>query len=318
MAATSYWDGVITWLQEDPSIKGWWTDDYSTELKTLAEGTLEIWSAITLYQGFDIKKLLKQMKLAYDRYMDDVPEEKVDITITVNGKQVKETLSNHKSMMVDIEFMIFLFANRGSVWEKFTKKSHPELRVFMDWMATKYDIDITPHKANEPLAPDIVTIPRMAACFPYKICDYFHLNHGKTLVSPESLGYPSGLLPSKILLCTYVPACLPMAWIKAQPNVHLVMFLLHVLCDDVLHRKAQDITDLDVMFSYYAAAYKSNGTPERSRVSYLTNKGCASPAGTGFSQIIINAGNEAEAKIRAARPADAHLEDVIAQLKTLV
>lgn len=314
----NYWDGVISWLKQDPEISGWWSEDMSTQLRTLDNAQLAIWSAFTAYQGFDIKRILKLLKSNYDTYMQNKTKETTSVTIQTSTGDVTFDYDNKKSIIQDIEFIIFLFASRGSVWDKFTRKSYSEMATITDWMQEKYNIDTTVRNPNTAVDADVITVPRIAACFPYKICDYFHLGYGKALCSEADIGYPTGANAPKAIFCSFITAALYPDWIKITPQVHLLIFLIHILNDDVLHRKKQDYTPLDTMFTYYAASYRSAGTPFPSRKKYLSSRDFADAAQKGFNANIISAAGQAEDRIRALRPSDRSLNTVLAQLIALL
>lgn len=100
------------------------------------------------------------------------------------------------------------FATRGSVWKKFNSKRFSELDSVIGFLQTKYNIDGDVRDSNVSLSPDLITIPRIAACFPFKICDYFHLGYGKVLYTAEDLGFPDNTAAPKALFCTFVTAAL--------------------------------------------------------------------------------------------------------------
>jgi hypothetical protein len=221
-------------------------------------------------------------------------------------------------MAADIQFLIFLFAERGSTNKKYTAKSIDQVKVITDWLIEKYDIDITINAPLASLPPDTVTIPRIVACFPAKICEYYHRGFGNTLATFHDLGIirPENL--SRAILCPHFTAIIPRDIVRNSTTIHYVEFLVHVIVDDILHKKIGNFTDLDNIFIYYSAEYNSPGTPQDSRMIFCSHMGLLSPAHDRFAEVIERQRDFAIAEIRQLRPTDPKLETVLTDLGRLI
>lgn len=319
-SAGTYWDGVISWLKEDKSIADWLDESEVKSLTALPEEQLELWKVATQYQGFDVKIVLKAMRSSYDSYMKTESHQSSSETLRVGDESKNFAYSNREKMMEDISFMIFLFSTRGSDWGKVRSKSIKIVQEIMDWLKEKYNIDTSKNLPGVSLKPEAITLPRIAACFPMKVCDYFHKGFGKPLCSLEELTQDPGVLStvSKSLLCSYFPACMPSSWVKINTSIHFVPFWVAVLNDNVLHRADKKFTPLQNMFSYYSASYKSNATPLKSRTAWCIQRGLSNESGTGFLQTILAVSDFCHTAIARDRSDDPGLKAVVSQLEALV
>lgn len=314
---TDIWAPIAAWLNDDPDIKAWLTDAELNVLKTTEDATLKLWKALTQYQGFDIKHIIRKMIINRKSYEASAIRLDTSIALTVNGKTENFAYTNLETMASDIKFLIFLFAARGSKWEKFTSKSYKEVNTIMDWMASKYQLDKKVNDPNAALGPDIITIPRIAACFPAVICDYFHKGYGKCLLTYDDLGLPDHLKVSASLLCPFTNAMIPSTWCNGITSPHIMFFLVHVIVDDVIHKKKEDYTNLIDIFSYYSASYNSPGTPLRSRVAFMTKIGFVNAQKDGFPDDLAILQPALETILSGLRPQDKNLKTVIKDLAKL-
>jgi hypothetical protein len=96
-----------------------------------------------------------------------------------------------------------MFSERRSTNKKYTSKSTDTVKQMMDWMIEKYGINTTVNAPLTSLDPDTITIPRIVACFPAKIREYYHNGFGNSLVTFRDLGLSSGDGFSKSILCPH-------------------------------------------------------------------------------------------------------------------
>lgn len=220
-------------------------------------------------------------------------------------------------MMKDLFFIIFLFSIRGSVWSKLEDKSTAILNDIMEMCKAKYNTDTTPRSPMTQVGPDVVTIPRICACFPHKVCDLFHFGFGKVLCTFEDLGILETLGLSTALLCTFFPALIPFNFSNSYPEIHQLFFIVHIISDNILHRKDKTFTDLQDMLTYYSASYRSAGTPRSSRLEYLQLRNIIGPHSNILNVHITNAIPMAAAKIKSLRSTDPMVDKVIKELYEL-
>lgn len=313
-AQRTVWGSIFDWIKQDVSLAGWLTASEENVFMNNDPNMLVLWNQATLYQGFDIKRILRIMKVAYDTYTNEADNYNVEVIFVVNGAQQTFRYSNKESMARDVSFLCFLFSTRGSTWEKFQAKSIEQLSTITDWLKAKYQIDDSVNDANSSLDPDTVTIPRIAACFPVKMCEYMALGYGKQLCTIAQMGLGNIPNVSPAVLSPFFNCTLPHAWCIQGHAPHIFFLLLHVYVDNTIHKKERDYTDLDTMLTYYSAAFRTPGVPQVTRVRYAINSGLSNATGTGFSAAMIDAIPHANTLLRALRPTDPQLEVVIISL----
>lgn len=316
--AESYWTPIFDWLREDAEIADWLNEAQRAVLEDAQDEVLPIWHAMLLYQGFDIKRIVRNMIQRRAHYLTLGPSVNYDVHVTVAGNPEVFRYATHSTLAADIELIIFLFAERGNAVQRVIEKSLPELTPIVECLITKYDLDITIHAPNTALAADVVSISRVVSCFPAKICEYYHRGYGNKLMTfaDMQINAPAGL--SQAVLCPHLTALLPKESVTLNPEIHFVFFLCHVLVDNVIHQKARNFTDLSQMFTYYAAEYRSDGTPQAARLRFCRIIHVVRPGLIDFAVALMNAIAGAQARIRALRPNDPNLDRVIEDLRHLI
>lgn len=318
MANNGMWESIISWYREDIEINKWLDDSEKDVLIKEDLDELEIWKALTTYQGFDPKRIIKLMITNKKSYMQTSQVQPVKKEFEIGGKKRTFQFTDKETMSKDVKFIIFVFATRGSTWSKFTKKSFGELDTVMDWMASKYGFDKTINQPNSSLDPDTITIPRIVACFPMVIAKFHHDDVAKCMISFDDAGWIKAVQVSKALLCTFTNSLIPRNWCKAGSSPHAPFFLTHVLVDTIIHRKTQNFTSLSAIYTYYPAAYNTPAVPEDARVKFMEHIGVSDPNGKGFVAGIIDSVNNAETLLRSERSNDPDLVKVISDLRSLV
>lgn len=314
MANNGMWESIISWYREDAEINNWLDDTEKNVLIKEDLDELEIWKALTTYQGFDPKRIIKIMIKNKKSYMQTSQVLPVTKEFEIRGVKKTFDFTDKESMSKDVKFIIFVFATRGSTWSKFTKKSFSELDIVMDWMASKYGFDKTINQPNSSLDPDTITIPRIVACFPMVIAKFYHDDVAKCMISFDDAGWAKAVQVSKALLCTFTNSLIPRSWCKTGTSPHAPFFLTHVLVDSIIHRKTQNFTSLSAIYTYYAAAYNTPAVPEDARKKFMIHIGISNPAENGFALGIMDSVNNAEALLRSERSNDPDLIKVISDL----
>lgn len=257
-AGAAYWGPIFDWLSEDPEVAAWLTQAQKDILLDEQANELPAWAAAMVYQGFDIKRIVKLMIARSNAYMADQPLAQINVEVKVNGRNVPFTYSNHQPMTKDVEMIIFLFAERGNTVTKIVSKSIPAIATIMDWMTEKYELDVVPHDPGTPLEPEVITISRIVSCFPMKLCEYFHRGYGNALYKLADVGItnpPVGF--SRAILSPHLVSMVPRQFIHRVDMAHCIFFLAHVRVDLVIHRKSAKFTSLKDLCTYYSAEYNT-------------------------------------------------------------
>jgi hypothetical protein len=309
----SPWGPVIAWLREDKTIAEWLTDAEAQVLINQRLDDLPVWKALTLYQGFDMKRTVRNMFSSYRTYIRDKERQEVAVQLKVGSELRDFRYNNHETIASDVELLIFLFANR-----KYTAKSHPELKTITDWLIEKYGINVTVNLPLAALDPDVVTIPRIVACFPGKVCEFFNKGFGNNLSTFNDIGIMIPGTLSKSILCPHFTALIPQDIVRNSTSIHYVSFLVHVVVDDVIHKKEGNYTNLENIFTYYRAKYNSNVTPQSGRVAFCRRMGMLTPDETLFVPLIEGQSAWCIDRLRVLRPNDPRINEVISDLNRLV
>lgn len=310
-----WWVEIISYFRRDAELADWLTDEVSAELSKIQMEEMMVWKEATLYQGFDITRILKLALANHKAHMAQNLEESVTIKVTVGNEKKEFVYTNKESMVKDLHFLIFIFANRGCSWDKLMDKTNEDVKTILLWIKGKFKLDTDTHAAGKSLPPDMVTIARLTAAFPSITCDIFRKQMAKELVTLSDLHLPQEFTHAVLtpLFCSMIS---PMH-IDLENNVHVVFFLAHVIVDDILHRKKAEKTSLEDIFSYYKAAYSSPATPSHARAGYCARVGVLTPIPHSYVQPLILAIPLCEADIKERRNDDPKLDEVLREVKKL-
>lgn len=311
----SYWDEIVLEYRKDPTLNDWLSETEAASLENIREATLDLWREVTLYQGFDILRILKKARQNYlaNNTSTGKLEEKMDVMV---GKEKKTfTYTNQESMATDLQFLFFVFAARGCSYMKIIEKSNQSTARVLEWIVQKLDVDINTRESGKSLGPDVITIPRLTACFPTVFCGIYNQRRAKEVVTMAAAGIPDGL--THALVCPMLVSCIPPSCIEIGSNIHMILFHVHVALDDIIHKKDKDITPLENLLAYYKAAYGSVAVPDSSRFKYMESLGLLVTGQRIFIQALKALVPESEGKIRISRVADPNLESVLSEIRQL-
>lgn len=316
--AGAYWEPVFDWISDDAAIAAWLNQAQKDVLTNAQVAELPIWRDFMRFQGFDIKRIIRNMITRRAAYVATAPNTEIRKVLTEQPQQVVFSYFPHATLAQDIELIIFLFAERGNTIRKIEAKSFPELRKVIDVLIAKYDLDVTPHPAGDALEPDVVSIARVVACFPIKICEYFHRGYGKLLCQPREIGFAATDNITKSVCCPHLVAMLPTAALRTTPRVHVIVFLCHLRVDEVIHRKDRRFTATDTMLTYYKAEFRTPITNQASRLGFCRMAGLVNADDDNFTNPVLAAVDPAVALLRLAIGNEADTNRVIGELELLV
>lgn len=314
MSNLTAWEITRRWWCQDADIAQFTSDAEFTPLSSIEMKQVQSWAVIMEYQGLDLKKLIKNMYRSWTAYKIQ-PREAIIEEYIHEGKPVTYEYSNQESFYRDVTSTILIFANRGSSWAKIMQKSSDNGKRVMNWMREKFIIDTNIRPAGRPIGPEVVTLPRIASCFPQYVCEVYEKGSGKPLYSLTDIGLPEEI-EFNSFLTTFYTSMISSCAANKNKEVHLLMFYCHVLVDNIIHDSVEKRTPLDRMISYYEAALKSVATPQPARDKWNIHRLFISRDST-YNSVIINAGSAAEEKILSARPQDPARYPTIEKLKKL-
>lgn len=311
------WLDVLAYYREDADIAEWLDSKVLDHLISIGAETLAEWKSIIEFQGFNARELLKTLRRNYDLYTAEVSPQEITITFDYNGRERSIKFSNKQDMMTDMAFLINVFSVRGNVWEKIMRKSTDNLKTILEWMRAKYNIDVNRRESNTALGTNVVTIPRMAACFPMKICMNYSAGIGKLLCGNYDIGIPVSAVIDPSIYCSFFPAMIPLDVTLANKGVHVLFGLIAVINDNVLHKKDKKFTDMDQILSYYQACHNSAVMPQRSRQNFMRARGLLQLGSYNLIQELKDAINTATDRIMALRGQDPSTNRVIEALEDM-
>lgn len=315
----SYWDDVIAYLRTAPTVKAWLDhDDETRSIREITDEDLLDWINALQYKGFNILNILTLVKKSYDDYMNSARGDEIIFTVKYSTGGVSKSFgySNKQKLSRDIHMMITLFMVRGNNLDKIKEKSMGNMSDLISCLVEKLSIDVEHHNPTTSLEPNLITMPRLCACFPIIACEIQERMVAKSVCTPSDLGLTGDI--SAVIFTPFFTSCIPKESIViGNENMHLLFFVVHIVVDDTLHRKKRDFTDLQSMLQYYQAAYDSPAVPHKSRLAYCRAKGLIIAGGKKFVNTLQIAQTNAIDMIKTLRPDDKYSASVIDNLKKL-
>jgi hypothetical protein len=107
---------------------------------------------------------------------------------------------------------------------------------------------------------------------------------------------------SRSILCPHFTALIPREIMRNSTTMQYVCFLIHVIVDDILHKKAGNYTELENNLVNYSAQYHTPRTPKDPRIIFCDHMGLLNPARDYFIPMLENLRDSSIARIRALRP----------------
>lgn len=315
------WVEISSYLANDPELKAS-VCDHINEISYVDRTTAELWAEAASYEGFDVKKFLKVLSRKHREFEATEPQ-RVVITVTLSsgGEDKSFIFSNREEMMRDVCFLIMVFLQRGSNWDKMTTKTNADMVKILNLLKDKYDIDTNIREARKAIPAEVVTIPRIAACFPLRTLQFLAMGTGRVIVDISQITNVPGipLWMQHNACASAFPTYSSLPPIRAAT---LFAFGVHVLTDDVLHKKDGRYTSLADIFKYFSNAHNTVAVPRNARVKFLE--------ATGFVQVVEESVYEVTLqfpvldseslinKILALRPDDSTAAEVRGQMTRLV
>lgn len=263
----SCWDSITQFFASEPGLKA----DVSSKMTDLWEvknATLKAWMETSVYQGFDVKAFMLLMIRNRKAYATEEPNPiTIDVKYDSAGTSKSFTFTNTESLMKDVCFLILIFLQRGSSWDKMEGKTNEGVISIMNVLKEKYKINTTKRAAGSSLDSAAVTLPRIAACFPIRILQFLEQGFGRIIIDPTVL--TKAELPKWLqhpAAASAIPVNTPFAEIAALPIIVLGVW---VLSDNVLHKKDGKFTPLVNILGYMEASRQTAAVPEQARINFL-------------------------------------------------
>lgn len=169
--------------------------------------------------------------------------------------------------MKDMCFMILIFLQRGSSWDKISGKTNKGIVDILNHMKTKYRINTQKRDAGSSLAAEVVTVPRIAACFPVRILQFIEMGVGRIVIDKAEL--TSDPIP-KWLLHPAAASVLPVKTTSARvARLIIITFGVCVLTDNLLHKKDGKYTPFVSILAYLEAARQTAAVPHKTCIEFL-------------------------------------------------
>lgn len=306
---------IVEYYFADPGLATITTKDELKEIFKFSADEWGKWREVMLYQGFNPRHILRLMKSSATAWMAANALESVTLKVNYNGADVDVTWTNHQVISLDVQILIEIFGTRGATWTKLKGKSTEMVKTYLTWMEAKYNFETRTNAAGTALGADVITIARVIGCFPHIVCHMYQRGVGRVMFDIAESGLGDAYAGPRSILSPFFCSVIPREYSAAGDACHYFFFLIHVLVDDVVHKKTGDFTSLESMIQYYLAAYRSEATPRMSRILYCQNN--VITTGGKFIQAIIDANADASNRIRALRPNDPQLNVVLQDLASI-
>lgn len=83
-----------------------------------------------------------------------------------DGSQKTINYRAEETLAKDLQFLLTVFCIRGCCWDKIIQKSGEDACLILNHLKEKLQFDTTVRPAGKSLPDDIITVARLAACFP--------------------------------------------------------------------------------------------------------------------------------------------------------
>lgn len=316
------WSHIMTFFGSEEALRedvvGGAADMWGAE-----EEVLKDWSDACAYEGFNVKEFMILLVQKRNNWLASRQrKEDTVVKYSAGGKEKTFKYNSHESLMKDLCFLILVFLQRGSSWDKIVNKTNDGVVKIMKLMKEKYDIDTSKRAASSSVGKDVVTLPRIAACFPIRILQFLEMGVGRVLVDVSVLGdYNIPTWMQHPAMASVVPIQAAASSIRA---LRIFAFGVCVLTDDVLHRNDGKYTKLETIKTYMDASYNTPAVPDGARKSFLEAVGFYVRTGTkstpklSASELIPNLKvDDLINRILALRPNDPAVESIREWLKAI-
>lgn len=295
------WNQVIRFVVYDES------DDYKKLVNKMVYACR--------YIGFDPAVILKKLIRSY---RESLRQPKVSFTIQFeeHGEESSWNYTNQEELSKDMTFLIITFLQRGAVISKISKKSPKDFTGVLKMLVAKYNIRIVDEtdrrRRAEALGPEIVTLPRIAACMAQLTTSLYHHGFGRAIANFDEFGdLPSAMFSpmfASVVRKTYVRN-------EVKENIHPQLVLIAILIDNVLHLRDK-VTPLDQIWTYYLAAYQSKVVLDNARVRQCQVFGICDENGY-FIDDILDQRERCKRRIKELRPHE-RIEDFIKEMDSIM
>lgn len=267
---------------------------------------LEAMSLLCKYQGFSPRDMIQSLLTCWEsKHSQMTAEEKVifEYSVTINGEERVFTFSSDEKFNRDIEFICVMFITRGTAFAKISTKSLPTMVEIFNMLKAKYNVNTTKRTPGKPLDSKIITIPRIAACFPNITVDAFNSGFGRSIVDPTVL-FPDVTLP-RAIFSPMMPSM-----VSTTSNFPIsILLAISVRVDDLLHQ-IDTKTSLTNLHQYLMASYNATAVTESVKIKYCQRWKIVGPDGKTYPDIIAQS-IRAKVLIRQSRPNDSGLEQIL-------
>lgn len=200
---------------------------------------------------------------------------------------------------------------------KIAKKSARYFAAVARMLAAKYNIR-TAEKGErrrrvEALGPEVITLPRIAACFAELTTNLYHREFGRAIINLSEFVI-DGMEPPKAMFSPMFSSVVRKGYMVGQTmiNIHSQLMLINILVDNVLHVRNR-VTPLDQIWTYYLASYNSSVMLPRARIEQCNRFGVT--VNGHFSPVITRLREHCLNRIRELRPHE-RLDDIIREMNT--
>lgn len=284
--------------------------DDSDEAKT----TYDRISYACRYIGFDPSMILRRLI----RFHKEGKRQELHTYVIVyehQGEALDWVYTNKESFMKDMTFLLITFLQRGAVVSKIAKKSTKDYTAVLRMLIAKYGIKADEvegrRRRAEALSPEIITLPRIAACLSQVTTSLYHVGYGRAIANFNEFGE----LPAAIFSPMF--ASVVRKSYKQDHvlyNMHPQLILIAILIDNVLHIRNK-VTPLDQIWTYYLAAYQSSVLIDGARILQCNEFGVT--INGLFIEPILLLREHCKRRIRELRPHE-RIDDIFREMDDMI
>lgn len=220
---------------------------------------------IMVYKGFNHRAILRKVMQAHAAWTPATTTP--DKFVIKSGDGTEMEFSSTASLMEDVKNMVTLFVMRGNNKAKITNKSCTGMKEYVAHLEKKLGVSMTKNASGSALDPEVVTMPRLTACFPLRAIELTIAGFAKLFCTLVQIGVDPSV--SKAILSPYFNGFIPSpegAEAATWVSPHVVFFLVHVHLDNTIHRKpGEQVTTLEQILVYYLASFRSPILPNLKR-----------------------------------------------------
>ncbi|XP_076549063.1 uncharacterized protein LOC143306159 [Osmia lignaria lignaria] len=276
------------------------------------EHRFKMFASLMQYEGFNPRQMIAVLLRKHKDMAQNI-EASPDALTSVSGKVMDRdqgrsilVYTSNEAFHRDMRFVCWMFIIRTASFGKIKNMNKKLMVKIIDMLKHKYDINTTKRKPGVSLNSKIITVPRIAACFPTVTVKIFLEEHGRPIFEP-SIIFGDVQMP-RAMLAPMVASCIPYNLKIFQS----ILLAVSVAKDCTLHSEGQRI-QLKRLADILEASFSSNAVPEEEKTKVCIDWGLLLKENEP-APFVEAARLKAVEYVRRVRVGDLDLEQVLASM----